>query len=58
MLIEVNEEERRKLAERDGTVGGRRLSNSQGLTDEQFRRDRALKERFRFRGPTWEHLRK
>ena len=53
-LVEVSEEERKRLVERDGTVGGRRLSNSQGLTDEQFRRDRALKERFSFRGPKWE----
>ena len=52
-LVEVSEEERKQLIERDGTVGGRRLSNSQGLTDEQYRRDRALKERFSFRGPKW-----
>ena len=58
VLIELNEEERQKLVERDGAVGGRRVSNSQGLTDDQIRRDRALKERFSFRGPTWEHLRK
>ena len=53
-LVEVSEEERRRLVERDGTVGGRRLSNSQGLTDEQFKRERALRDRFSFRGPKWD----
>ncbi len=57
-VVELDEEGRKRLAERDGTVGGRWLSNSQGLTDEQYRRDRALKDRFSFRGPTWDHLRK
>ena len=56
-LVEVSDEKRKELAERDGTVGGRRLSNSQGLTDEQYRRDRALRDRFSFRGEKWSHLR-
>lgn len=36
------------------TGAGTRISNSQGLTDEQFRRHHALVERMNFRGPFWE----
>ena len=56
-VVELSEEGRQKLVEQDGTVGGRRVSNSQGLTDEQYKRDRAIKERYSFRGPRWKHIR-
>ncbi len=49
----ITEEERKRMIAAGGTVGGRNVSNSQGVTDEQRRRHYEQVDRMNFRGPRW-----
>ena len=51
-VVPLTEAERARQAVQRGLL--QRVSNSQGITDEQRRRNQQLMERFHFRGPHWQ----